>query len=365
MKSASIGAIFPYSILSFPSQSRSRQRYKPKETGPEMASLNPDTRRLFPQPINMTAHPSFTRKWVYGGTDHPYGIENLVYFPANDMPQPDASMSSAPQRITTTEQPGRESIATLPATATSASPFPSNTPLLASHPSQSDPSYGHAYHYGPQNTWNPIWGGHQAQLQPGPPDTRQPCDPAQQLPLQAHNDYRLWLLRHFGHLPAHNLQGPFVVAPLAYSHGSHRPPSNRASREPRRGCSSNRLAQDNLSNEETMGVIRKKTATRVGEGGVKYHCDVCSVDVTSTVGFHQLLGAGQLSPCSASANLSSRSVSVVRIQHVPNTISASIALPKASRTEITSPNHILTTSSNRTPSPSLTKTGAQMKNFSS
>lgn len=32
-----------------------------------------------------------------------------------------------------------------------------------------------------------------------------------------------------------------------------------------------------------MGVIRKKTATRVGEGGVKYHCDVCSVDVTSTV----------------------------------------------------------------------------------
>ncbi|KAM0321807.1 hypothetical protein ACHAQA_009904 [Verticillium albo-atrum] len=32
-----------------------------------------------------------------------------------------------------------------------------------------------------------------------------------------------------------------------------------------------------------MGVIRKKTATRGGEGGVKYHCDVCSVDITSTV----------------------------------------------------------------------------------
>lgn len=35
---------------------------------------------------------------------------------------------------------------------------------------------------------------------------------------------------------------------------------------------------------ETMGVIRKKTATRGGEGGVKYVCDVCSADITSTVG---------------------------------------------------------------------------------
>lgn len=34
----------------------------------------------------------------------------------------------------------------------------------------------------------------------------------------------------------------------------------------------------------TMGVIRKKTATRGGEGGVKYVCDVCSADITSTVG---------------------------------------------------------------------------------
>lgn len=33
----------------------------------------------------------------------------------------------------------------------------------------------------------------------------------------------------------------------------------------------------------TMGVIRKKTAARGAEGGVKYHCDVCSVDITSTV----------------------------------------------------------------------------------
>ena len=35
---------------------------------------------------------------------------------------------------------------------------------------------------------------------------------------------------------------------------------------------------------DTMGVIRKKTATRGGEGGVKYVCDVCSADITSTVG---------------------------------------------------------------------------------
>ncbi|KAI0197997.1 hypothetical protein F4808DRAFT_270586 [Astrocystis sublimbata] len=32
-----------------------------------------------------------------------------------------------------------------------------------------------------------------------------------------------------------------------------------------------------------MGVIRKKTANRGGEGGVKYVCDVCSADITSTV----------------------------------------------------------------------------------
>ena len=32
-----------------------------------------------------------------------------------------------------------------------------------------------------------------------------------------------------------------------------------------------------------MGVIRKKTAARGAEGGVKYVCDVCSADITSTV----------------------------------------------------------------------------------
>ncbi|KAF2141455.1 uncharacterized protein K452DRAFT_272327 [Aplosporella prunicola CBS 121167] len=32
-----------------------------------------------------------------------------------------------------------------------------------------------------------------------------------------------------------------------------------------------------------MGVIKKKTAVRSTEGGVKYVCDICSVDITSTV----------------------------------------------------------------------------------
>jgi transcriptional adapter 2-alpha len=32
-----------------------------------------------------------------------------------------------------------------------------------------------------------------------------------------------------------------------------------------------------------MGVIRKNAASRGGDGGTKYHCDVCSIDITSTV----------------------------------------------------------------------------------
>lgn len=50
-----------------------------------------------------------------------------------------------------------------------------------------------------------------------------------------------------------------------------------------------------------MGVIRKKTATRGGEGGVKYVCDVCSSDITSTVSTRSipggcLSGAGGIVP---------------------------------------------------------------------
>ncbi|KIW66938.1 hypothetical protein PV04_06220 [Phialophora macrospora] len=35
--------------------------------------------------------------------------------------------------------------------------------------------------------------------------------------------------------------------------------------------------------EPSMGVIRKNAASRGGDGGTKYHCDVCSIDITSTV----------------------------------------------------------------------------------
>ncbi|KAK5556722.1 Transcriptional adapter ada2 [Exophiala xenobiotica] len=35
--------------------------------------------------------------------------------------------------------------------------------------------------------------------------------------------------------------------------------------------------------ERSMGVIRKNAASRGGDGGTKYHCDVCSIDITSTV----------------------------------------------------------------------------------
>ncbi len=45
------------------------------------------------------------------------------------------------------------------------------------------------------------------------------------------------------------------------------------------------------SGDIEMGVIRKKTATRGGEGGVKYVCDVCSADITSTVSSWPSAGA--------------------------------------------------------------------------
>lgn len=42
---------------------------------------------------------------------------------------------------------------------------------------------------------------------------------------------------------------------------------------------------------QPMGVIRKKTASRGTEAGTKYHCDICSVDVTSTVRLPSTLGS--------------------------------------------------------------------------
>lgn len=37
-----------------------------------------------------------------------------------------------------------------------------------------------------------------------------------------------------------------------------------------------------------MGLIKKKTAVRTTEGGIKYICDICSSDITATVSFPML-----------------------------------------------------------------------------
>lgn len=42
-------------------------------------------------------------------------------------------------------------------------------------------------------------------------------------------------------------------------------------------------AEEDARIERSMGVIRKNAASRGGDGGTKYHCDVCSIDITSTV----------------------------------------------------------------------------------
>lgn len=43
------------------------------------------------------------------------------------------------------------------------------------------------------------------------------------------------------------------------------------------------IASD-LPRNDIMGVIRKKTISKGYEGGLKYICDVCSKDITATVG---------------------------------------------------------------------------------
>ena len=42
-------------------------------------------------------------------------------------------------------------------------------------------------------------------------------------------------------------------------------------------------AEEDARIRESMGVIRKNAASRGNDGGTKYHCDVCSIDITSTV----------------------------------------------------------------------------------
>jgi transcriptional adapter 2-alpha len=42
-------------------------------------------------------------------------------------------------------------------------------------------------------------------------------------------------------------------------------------------------AEEDARIERSMGVIRKNAASRGSDGGTKYHCDVCSIDITATV----------------------------------------------------------------------------------
>lgn len=77
-----------------------------------------------------------------------------------------------------------------------------------------------------------------------------------------------------------------------------------------------------------MGVIRKKTASRGTEAGTKFHCDVCSIDVTSTVSLNLVVLCSLedlLSSSETNATPSHRFASRVRIRPAPNMTSVSPA----------------------------------------
>jgi hypothetical protein len=64
--------------------------------------------------------------------------------------------------------------------------------------------------------------------------------------------------------------------------------------------STNSEAEEDARIERSMGVIRKNAASRGTEGGTKYHCDVCSIDITSTVRdypLHVRCSAHRRQPC--------------------------------------------------------------------
>jgi hypothetical protein len=109
-----------------------------------------------------------------------------------------------------------------------------------------------------------------------------------------------------------------------------------------------------------MGVIRKKTATRGGEGGVKYVCDVCSADITSTVSASPPFDT---SKHVQKLTIHTRSESDARIALATNMISVYNVSPLANSPTIISLLPIHTVSSNRTPSRYMIGIGAPMKNY--
>ena len=86
-----------------------------------------------------------------------------------------------------------------------------------------------------------------------------------------------------------------------------------------------------------MGLIKKKTTSRGTEGGVKYVCDACSSDVTSTVSSaHVVFGHA--------ANIHSRSASAAQVPSAMSSIFALHAFQKASRLATTILEHTHTKS---------------------
>lgn len=98
--------------------------------------------------------------------------------------------------------------------------------------------------------------------------------------------------------------------------------------------------EENAWVDDSMGVIRKKHAVRGTDGGTKYHCDVCSVDVTSTVG-GLLISAPATCLDSTNLNVIIRSGYLARIVPVMNTIFAFHVSPLENRPRTMIRVHIL------------------------
>src|ERR1700722_11701413 len=104
-----------------------------------------------------------------------------------------------------------------------------------------------------------------------------------------------------------------------------------------------------------MGVIRKKTATRGGEGGVKYVCDVCSADITSTV-------CQYFYPhCDFAKEWETSCRSAYDVMSATTTISAYNASQMGARLTTTTQPRIHSMSLNRTHFRSTIKTGEQTR----
>ncbi len=227
------------------------------------------------------------------GTGHSDGRENVVSYPANDMPAADAHQSASALTTSVAQQAG---IATRTRSRSRITPLlpprPSNPP-----PSAPVPSQGRL----PYHSQDPLTASQpnntttlDASHAPQHPGTtgEQPNHDSQQRQAQAAQNYYGWL-RHRGLISPSRRRYPswplerFRSSLAAAVNERRRRAAQRQAAAPVPELRLEPVENEPVEKEPVvandMGVIRKKTATRVGEGGVKYHCDVCSVDVTSTV----------------------------------------------------------------------------------